>query len=255
MRRACLLAVVLTVTCAAGVPAGAAPRKYAVGADLQGAMTARFTLRRPVHWLLEMTASRPVDHGMILTRVGDATSFFAGMHVQVGGTRAGGYIGIGPVPSSDTPLTWQPGTYDLTLFATSRTRVSLFFHDPMPRMTFRSRTLALARRDSSSTAPAWFDQVDVTVSGPTHGLAVFQQAAWNGMDRYMLEACAWHTVPCVPVDEWQFIDGNNTNGPHLVESMQARNGPVFTDGTNHVSIASVLGGTATGRTAVVLVIP
>lgn len=250
-RRLGLLGVVLSLFIAA--PAFAAPRTYAVGAEVRGAVTARFTLRHTVRFPLDIRVTRPSDvYGMILTRVGDSYGFFVGL--KVAPIQPGGFGAIGS-PVEDAGLTWRPGTYDLTLFSTAQTRVTLSFENPMPHMTFRPRTLQLVKRVSTSSAPAWTDQVDLTISGATHGLFVSQRDEWNGMYRHMEKSCVWHPAPCLPVDGEQFTEGKNDSGSHLAERFAATAGAVFAQGANHVSIASIVGGTATRRTAVVLVVP
>ena len=250
MRRVvCLISAVITML--AVTPASAAPRKYTIGADVEGAVTARFTLRKPVRFLLDMRESRPSDlYGMTLTRIDNPTSFFIGM--KVAPIKIGGFGGIGPVADG---LTWRPGTYDLTLFSTTRARVSLSFEKPMPKMRFRTRALQLVRRGTTSTDPVWSDQVDLTITGAPHGLVVFQRHEWNGLRRQMHDSCVWQTVPCLPVDDQQLIGGKNETGSHLAESFSARTGTGLKQGSNHISLASITAGSATRRTAVVLVVP
>lgn len=234
-------------------PAVAVPRKYTVGAEVQGAVTARFTLRRSVRFPLDMSVSRPSDvFGMILTRVGDPNGYFVGM--KVAPVRPGGWVGIGTVVDH-AGVVWPAGTYDLTLFSTARARVNLSFENPMPRLNFRPRKLQLTKRDSTSNAPVWTDQVDLSISGAMRGLYVVQRDEWNGIGRRMQHSCVWQTAPCLPVDANEFTYGKNDVGPHIAERFLAMTGSVFEEGSNHVSLASITGGTATRRTAVVLVVP
>ena len=252
MRRACLVSVLLAIFAVA--PADAAPRTYTVGADVQGAVTARFTLVRSVRFPLDMKVTRPTDvYGMILTRVGDPFGFFVG--VKVAPVRPGGWVGVGSTVDH-AGVVWPAGTYDLTLFSPTRTRVNLTFENPMPRLRFHARKVQLTKRDSDSNQPVWTDQVDVTITGGARGLFVMQRDEWNGLDRHMQKSCVWHATPCPAVDAEQLATGKNDAGAQSAERFGATAGAVFEEGSgNHVSLTSITGGTVTHRTAVVLVIP
>ncbi|HVF20904.1 MAG TPA: hypothetical protein VNA14_11780 [Mycobacteriales bacterium] len=226
-----------------------------VGARVSGAVTARFTVTKPIRIAQEVVADADAPwFGYVISR---GTEFA----YSIGTPRRADDI-TGQSPSFGQRYGFEayvlpPGTYDLTLFSAERRTVRLRIERLVGRLTFRPVPMPVVATEDASPAPAWRTQVDVNLPRPARGLVTVLRENWVGSEQRAHGACVWHTTACDELDPGRVVVSGNafpTTGRRDV-FVHLESGRTIPAGAAHVRLASVVAGVPTLRRVFVLVVP
>ena len=253
-RAAALLAVALTLTFA---QASGAAAPTTVDRLVTGAQTARFTVKTTTEIYWGVTSDRAASYfGFTLSRVG-GDPYAVDLVPRSLGPEA--RMAVNVMLDGGRGILVERGTYDLTLFSLTTTRLRVTFKGSMQPLHFVARPLRLWTAESAEKSLGWSHDFPVGLSAVPHAVFVYLHDEWTGDGRNSQTACRGQDQSCSAsyaetLD--QLVSGfDGVPGPQRSTYSVGMSGLGFAAGANTVSVHSLVAGTPSKRGAVVLVVP